>query len=79
MTDGDSRLILDIREEGTAELNQEVEDSMLIWQLEGGAENARRWGRLGALERQSVEGRKHRELELHIISGGGDEGDILGP
>jgi hypothetical protein len=26
-----------------------------------------------------VEGREHRELELHIISGGGDEGDILVP
>ena len=68
VADGDCALLLDVGEEGTAVLHEEVVDAVLIGQLEGlGVE-----GGLGARARwdqvQAVEGREHAELELEVVA-----------
>lgn len=72
MSDGDRALFLDIREERTLVVGYEVEDTVLIGDGEGHAEDACLLGRSAflLLELDTVERRQHAELELELIGVG---------
>jgi hypothetical protein len=78
MSDCDLPLFLNVREEGTVVLDMEIEDTMLIGGLEGGAEDGRVCGLREGSEVDAVEGRQHAEFELNGVAGGGDEGGQVG-
>ena len=68
VADGDGALLLDVGEEGTAVLDEEVVDTMLVGELEGLGEDGRVGGSAGRNEVQAVEGRKHAEFQLKVIA-----------
>ena len=73
VSDRDSVLLFDVGEEGSLVVDFEVEDSVLIWELEACGVDGGAWGSSQKLEGQAVEGRKHREFELELVAGYGDE------
>lgn len=74
VADGDLPLFVDVGKEGSAVVDAEIEDTVLIGSLESGAEDG---GVLSVCDRgevHAVEGRKHAELELNLIVRRWDKG-----
>lgn len=63
-------LDVDVRHEGPLVVDAEGENTVLIWQLEGDAENGAVDCFGDWLEVQAVEGGEHGEFELESIRGG---------
>lgn len=74
-----SSLLLDISEERSLVVDEEVEDSVLIGQDEAGAKGSGILGCACRSEIEAVEGRKHREFELQGVTFGNDKGNPLVP
>lgn len=74
VTYGDSIFLLQVREEWSLVVDFEVEDSVLIWKTDFGAVGCGVRGTGGWGEGNTVEGRKHRNLELEEIVGWDREG-----
>jgi hypothetical protein len=72
--DGHLPLLVDVGDEGAAIVDAEVENSVLVGCPECDAENGCIRGLCDRGEVQALEGRKHAELKLDVVLGGGDEG-----
>ena len=68
MSDSNCALLKDIGQERSLVIDQEVEDSMLIWQLEARAEDGAVRGPRGCRQWESVKRREHAEFELNGIA-----------
>ena len=75
VSDCDLPLLLNVGKEGTVVLDVEVEDTVLIRGLEGGAKDGRVCGLREGGEIDAVEGRQHAEFELDSVAGSRDEGN----
>jgi hypothetical protein len=75
VADSDSALLVDVAEERTLVVDDEVEDTMLIGHGEAGLEDGAVGRRLDWVQSHTVEGRQHAEFELERISGSREEGD----
>lgn len=70
-------LLVEGGEEGALVVDAEVEDAVLVGQAEVGGEDGRvgvRGRRRERRQREAVEGRQHREFELQLVAGRGQEG-----
>lgn len=72
-------LLLDVSEERSLVVDEEVEDSVLIGQDEAGAKGSSIVGCACRGEIEAVEGREHREFELQSIALGNGKGNPLVP
>ena len=79
--DCDLPLLIDVCNEGSAVVDAEVEDTMLIGSLESDAEDGGVGGLRDGGEIEAVERRQHAELELDVVVRGGDKGHeaVVGP
>ena len=75
VTDSDSALLVDVAEERTLVVDDEVENTMLVGYGEGGLEDGAVGSRLDWVQSHAVEGRQHAELELESVTGSRKEGD----
>ena len=75
VANSDSALLVDVAEEWTLVVDDEIEDTMLIGHGEGGLEDGAVGIRLDWVQSYAVEGRQHAELELESVSGSRKEGD----
>lgn len=71
----DGALLVDVAEEGTLVVDDEVEDTMLIGHSEAGLEDSAVGSWLDCFQSHTVEGRQHAELELERISSSRKEGN----
>jgi hypothetical protein len=74
VANGNLSLLVDVREEGAAVVDAEVEDAVLIGGFEGDAKDGGVGGLADGREVEALEGREHAEFELDVVAGGGDEG-----
>lgn len=77
MPNSDLTLLVNVCKERSAVVDAEVEDSVLVGGLEGGAENSGVGGFGDGGEVKAVEGREHAELKLDMVALGGDVRDEL--
>ena len=75
VADSDGALLVDVAEERTLVVDDEVEDAMLIGYGKAGLEDGAVGSRLDWVQSHTVEGRQHAELELEGVSGSREEGD----
>ena len=72
---GDGALLVNVAEERTLVVDDEVEDTMLIGHGEAGLEDSAIGSWLDCVQSHTVEGRQHAKLELERISGSRKEGN----
>lgn len=65
VADGDGDLLLDVGEEWSLVVDEEVEDTVLVRQGEGGGVGVRFRSRRGEVE--AMERREHGDLELEVV------------
>ena len=75
VADRDLSLLVDVREEGAAVVDAEVEDAVLIGCFERDAEDCGVCSLRDGGEVEALEGGEHAEFELDVVGGGGGEGD----
>lgn len=75
MSHSDLSFLVNVREERSPVIDAEVEDTVLIRGLEGGAEDGRVGGLRQRREVKAMEWRQHAELELYRIASRWDKGD----
>lgn len=70
VADGHGVLLLEVGQEGSLVVGDEVVDAMVIGDPEGHAEDTRSLGRgtLDLLDRDTVQGGQHAELELQLVT-----------
>jgi hypothetical protein len=71
----DLSLLIDVCKEGSAEIDAEVEDAVLVGGFESDAEDGSVCSLRDGREVQALEGREHAEFQLDVIGGGGYEGN----
>ena len=71
----DGALLVNVAEERTLVVDDEVEDTMLIGHGEAGLEDSAIGSWLDCVQSHTVEGRQHAELELERIYGSRKEGN----
>lgn len=69
VADSDSALLVDVAQERTLVVDDEVEDTMLVGHGEGSAENGAVGSARGGLQSQAVERRQHAEFKLEGVFG----------
>lgn len=69
VTYGDGVLFLKVGKEWSLVVDFKIEYSVLVWETDFGAVNGGIGGGRGWSERDTVEGRKHRDFELEQIIG----------
>jgi hypothetical protein len=75
VADSDGALLVDVAEERTLVVDDEVENTMLIGHGEAGLEDGAVGSRPDRVQSHTVEGRQHAEFELERVSGSMEERD----
>jgi hypothetical protein len=75
VADSDGLLLIDVAEERTLVVDDEVKDTMLIGNGKAGLKDGAVGGWLDWVQGHTVEGRQHAELELDRVPGSREEGN----